>query len=224
MGRIKAANSAFSEIYNKDVWALDSGEWHAQQAGYEPLESCYARFVALLQDFMRHNRVRSVVEFGCGFWSYAREIDWSGIEYDGFDIVDGPVRWNRDHHGADNIRFHRLEDGTRLPPADLLISKDVLQHLPIADICYYTDIFRRNYRFSIIASGVFPDHDTNSEIAAGDCRSLRLDLPPFDIPCAVLQRWEYIEFGKPVVKDVCLVTGLPESAAAGGAIVRDVDA
>ena len=140
MGRIKAANGAFSEIYNKDVWALDSAEWTAEQAGYEPLESCYARFVALLQDFMRHNRVRSVVEFGCGFWSYARAIDWSGIEYDGFDIVDGPVRWNRDHHGAANIRFH-------LPAADFLISKDV-----------------------------------------------------------------------------CLVTGLPESAAAGGAIVRYVDA
>jgi len=57
------------------------------------------------------------------------------------------VRWNRDHHGADNIRFHLLEDGTRLPAADFLISKDV-----------------------------------------------------------------------------CLVTGLPESAAAGGAIVRYVDA
>ncbi len=106
----------------------------AQQAGYEPLESCYARFVALLQDFMRHNRVRSVVEFGCGFWSYAREIDWSGIEYDGFDIVEGPVRWNRDHHGADNIRFHRLEDGTRLPPASQLISAlnlAVLHSLPL---------------------------------------------------------------------------------------------
>lgn len=150
MGRIKAANGAFSEIYNKDVWALDSAEWTAEQAGYEP-----------------------------------------------------------------------LEDGTRLPAADLLISKDVLQHLPIADVRYYTDIFRRNYRFSIIASGVFPDHDTNTEIAPGECRSLRLDLPPFDLRCAVLQRREYIEFGKPVTRDVCLMTGLPESAAAGGAIVRD---
>jgi hypothetical protein len=74
MGRIKAANGAFSEIDNKDVWALDAAEWTAEQAGYEPLESCYARFVALLQDFMRHNRVRSVVEFGCGFWSCARAV------------------------------------------------------------------------------------------------------------------------------------------------------
>ena len=115
MGRIKAANGAFSEIYSRDVWALDSAEWTAEQPGYEPLESCYARFVALLQEFMRHNRVVSVVEFGCGFWSYARAIDWRGIEYDGFDIVDGPIRWNRDHHGADNIRFHLLEDGMRLP-------------------------------------------------------------------------------------------------------------
>ena len=49
--------------------------------------------------------------------------------------------------GGANIRFHLLEDGTRLPAADLLISKDE-----------------------------------------------------------------------------CLVTGLPESAAAGGAFVRDVDA
>jgi len=221
MGRIEAANSAFSAIYSKDLWALASQEWTAEHAGYEPLDSCYARFVRLLQDFVRHNNVRSVVEFGCGFWNYAASIDWGGIEYDGYDVVEGPIRWNRDHHAAANIRFHVLADGTRLPAADLLISKDVLQHLPNADVSYYTDIFRRNYRFSLIANSVFPDHDTNRDIPAGDCRSLRLDLPPFDLPCAVLQRWEYLEFGNPVVKHVCLLTGLPESASARGAIVRD---
>ena len=37
-----------------------------------------------------------------------------GIEYDGYDVVEGPIRWNHDHYGAPNIRFHLLEDGTRL--------------------------------------------------------------------------------------------------------------
>lgn len=41
---------------------------------------------------------------------------------------------------------------------------------------------------------------------------------------ALVQRWEYIEFGAPVVKDFRLMTGLPEAASAVGAIVRDADA
>lgn len=221
MGRIKAAHSVFEEIYSKDLWKLESADWTKETAGYEPLDSCLDRFVKLAQDFMRLNGVRSVVEFGCGFWNYARAIDWSGIQYDGFDVVDGPIRWNRDHYGADNIRFHVLADGTWLPAADLLISKDVLQHLPNADVEYYTGIFRRNYRFSLIGNSVYPDHNTNADIPAGDCRSLRLDLPPFNLPCAVLQRWEYLEFGERVVKHFCLMTGLPEAASARGVAVRD---
>lgn len=221
MGRIVAASEAFSQIYGNDAWALQSSEWHAEQPGLESLDSCLKRFVGLLHEFMRNNGVRSVVEFGCGFWSYARELDWSGIEYDGFDIYEGAVRWNRDQFASPNIRFHLLEDGCRLPAADLLVSKDVLQHLPIADVQYYLDIFRRNYRFSIIGNGVYPDENTNGEIPAGGCRSIRLDRAPFDLPCAVLQRWEYPEFGIRAVKDFCLVQGLPEAATASGAVVRD---
>ena len=221
MGRISAASDAFNEVYNKDLWSLDSNDWFKDQPGVESFETRMGRFVQLLQDFMRTNGVRRVVEFGCGFWSYARQIDWTGIEYDGFDVVDGPVRWNRDQYGAPNIRFHQLQDGTHLPAADLLISKDVLQHLPIADIQYYTDIFRRNYRFSLIASGVYPVEGTNSEIASGECRSLRLDLAPFNWPCAVLQRWDYVEFGNRAVKDFCLMSGSAEAPTATGATIRD---
>lgn len=221
MGRLVAASEAFTEIYNKDLWSLQSAEWQAEHAGYESLESCMQRWTTLLGEFMRNNRIRSVVDFGCGFWSYAKALDWSGVEYDGFDVYEGVVRWNHDQHAAPNVRFHVLEDGTRLPAADLLITKDVLQHLPLADVHYYLDIFRRNYRFSIIGNGVFPEDNLNGEIPAGDCRSIRLDLAPFALPCAVLQRWEYIEFGARVAKEFCLLQGLPEAAQARGAIVRD---
>lgn len=209
MGLISDAQTAFTEIYDKDLWGLATGEWSAPRPGEEPEAERQARLVALIESLIALNGVRSVVEFGCGYWSYARQIDWSGLEYDGFDVVEDVVASNRREHGRDNIRFHRIADGVELPKADLLISKDVLQHLPTAHVQYYLAAFSARFRFMLIGNDVAPADNLNGETHAGGYRALRLELPPFDRPNVVLQSWTSADFGVHTVKNFCLVLGSP---------------
>jgi hypothetical protein len=220
MGRIDAASAAFTEIYSKDLWHLISDQWANTPPGFESLESRMKRLAHLIQEFIKNNNVQSVVDFGCGFSSYTKMVDWKGVEYDGFDIVKGVIDYNIHTCATDTFRFHHVVDGTRLPSADLLISKDVLQHLPTADVQYYLDIFKRNYKFAIIGNDVFPDDNTNGDTPPGGYRALRLDLPPFNWPCAVVQRWESVEFGVHTVKHFCLMM-TSNAATATGAIIRN---
>ena len=67
---------------------------------------------------------------GCGDWQFSRLIDWSGMTYDGFDVVDSVIAINSKKYALPNVRFHAYTGNPKeLPSADLLIAKDVLQHL-----------------------------------------------------------------------------------------------
>ncbi len=208
MSRIEAAQAAFTEIYDKDVWQLRKKGWALGAVQRER----WTRFTALIQDFMALNGVTSVVEFGCGKWGYARMIDWTGIRYDGFDVVPRLIDRNRRRHEQPNVQFHLLQPGTKLPKADLLISKDVLQHLPTEDVHYYLGTFKKLYKHMLIMNDVVPVENMNGDVAHGGYRSLSFDRAPFDEKLAVLQKWEGSDFGIAWIKHFCLLMGDPDPA------------
>jgi 2-polyprenyl-3-methyl-5-hydroxy-6-metoxy-1,4-benzoquinol methylase len=88
----------------------------------------------MLQAFLRDNAVRSVVDVGCGDWQFSRLIDCSGLDYRGFDVVPAVIEAHRAAFGREGVRFDLLEDFAALPEADLVLRKDVLQHLPLPDV------------------------------------------------------------------------------------------
>jgi SAM-dependent methyltransferase len=61
------------------VWGAGSGPG---SASHETIA-----YRAFLQGFLQWNRVRSVVDLGCGDWQFSRFIDWSGVDYTGVDVV-----------------------------------------------------------------------------------------------------------------------------------------
>jgi 2-polyprenyl-3-methyl-5-hydroxy-6-metoxy-1,4-benzoquinol methylase len=126
LGRLSDAEKAFSEIYRNNVWGKGSG------IGSEP--SATADYIAMLQAFLREHDIKTVVDFGCGDWQFSKLIDWSGVRYQGFDIVPSVIEANQREHAAANISFHVAHPGAQLPTADLVVCKDVLQHLPVAEV------------------------------------------------------------------------------------------
>ncbi len=218
---LQATQDAFDKIYRQDLWALRSGEYGSEKPGMESEQGRNARLTALIQDFVRLNDVKSVVEFGCGYFGYASEVDWTGIDYDGFDVVEEVIETNRRNHGRANVRFHVVRDGTRIPKADLLISKDVLQHLPTEDVQYYLSLFQSNFRFMLIGNDSYPDANLNGNTSYGGYRALRLERPPFNYPNIVVQQWKCVEFGAFIVKNFCLLQGRPETGSPEGIILRD---
>jgi 2-polyprenyl-3-methyl-5-hydroxy-6-metoxy-1,4-benzoquinol methylase len=92
-------------------------------------------YVTALQSFLTYHDVRSVLDVGCGDWQFSQHIDWTGIKYTGMDVVREVIDENRRKFEDVRTRFiygDALVD--ELPPADLLIVKDVIHHLKHKDV------------------------------------------------------------------------------------------
>jgi SAM-dependent methyltransferase len=193
-----AARAAFSEIYAEGRWGPGSG------IGSLPENT--RPYAAMLQAFLRDNAIRSVVDVGCGDWQFSRLIDWSGIDYRGFDVVPAVIEANRAAFGRPGIRFDLLDDLAGLPDADLVLCKDVLQHLPIEDVAAYLDLFTTRFRHALVTNDIEPADWVNAQIGHGGGRAIRLDLPPFSIDAPVVLRWAMTHGQERWVKETRLLS------------------
>lgn len=172
----------FEEIYFTNEWLYGSGE------GSLPANTIgYRRF---LESFMKRFQVRSVIDLGCGDWQFSRLIDWSAVEYDGYEIVADLVTINNLRFGTPKTRFHVApDDWSDLPSAQLLIVKDVLQHWSERSILEFLPHLRR-FEHCLITNCVNPRGPTsNHDIPDGGFRWLDLRLPPFS--CTAIEEYVF---------------------------------
>ena len=183
----KSNRDVFSHIYESGEWAVDNNG--VKDAKYEFTSGSGSSpenvkpYMTYLQDFLKKKQIKSVVDLGCGDWQFSRLIDWSGIEYTGIDVVDAVVERNSKMFKRKNISFIR-SDGAEdsLPKADLLICKEVLQHLPFKDVLAIITQLSK-YKYCLILNDVDPVTLTNvnSDIPRGHYRPLDLTQPPFSL-------------------------------------------
>lgn len=155
----------FTEIYDKNVWGGSGG-------GSSPENTVEYR--NLLQKFLKEKNIKSVLDYGCGDWSFSHLIDWSGIEYVGYDCVDSVITKNIVKHHSKNVAFTSFIKGMGLC-GDLMILKDVLQHLENDSIIDILEENKDNFKYILITNTLgTSEHD----ITPGDCRGLSAKLYP----------------------------------------------
>ncbi len=191
--------AAFTRIYEHDHWGGGSGTGSRPENNIE--------YTAFLANFLRSNKIASVVDFGCGDWRFSRFIDWSNISYLGMDIVRSVVDRNNAKFGAENISFRMAESLFDLPPADLLICKDVLQHLPNQHITEFLKHAKNSYKWLLITNDDYPSNGLNSDILPGQWRAINLTSPPFEEKAATVLSWVVISETPTVRKRTCLLAG-----------------
>lgn len=122
------------------------------------------------------------MDLGCGDWQFSRLMDWSGVEYCGLEVVPSLVAKLQAEHGAPGRRFALVDPSDpRLPPADLLIAKDVLQHVSNAEILRLMGEFRK-YRHLLLTNDKNPDpNGNNGDTHTGGYRLLDLSASPFGL-------------------------------------------
>jgi SAM-dependent methyltransferase len=189
--------AAFTRIYEDDHWGGGSGTGSRPENNVE--------YAAFLTNFLRSNRIASVVDFGCGDWSFSKFIDWSNISYLGLDIVKSVIDRSNANFGAENISFRLAESLFDLPPAELLICKDVLQHLPNREINEFLAQAKRSYKWLLITNDDYPSNNLNSDILPGQWRALDLTSPPFSESAATILSWVVISDTPTVRKRTCLI-------------------
>ncbi len=127
------AEKIFTEIYDTCYWGRNS-----EGKGYSGLGSTLenaAPYMQFVENFMRANDIRSVVDVGCGDWTFSQHIQWGDVSYVGFDVVKPVIEANQMKFSTEKIKFiHADIVQTALPAADLLLCKDVLMHMTNQDI------------------------------------------------------------------------------------------
>src|SRR5688572_6609051 len=169
---------AFNRIYAEGVWGRDVAGKGTSGSG-STLEIT-REYRAYLHDFIKQHRVTSVVDAGSGDWGFSSAIDWGGVSYLGVDVSSDVIEAVRRKHERGNVRFRVGDITEELPGADLLISKDVLQHLPNALVHKFirNNLKNGKYKWALLTN----DRGSgNPDTVPGGYRAIDLAAPPFDV-------------------------------------------
>lgn len=182
-GKRTSNERVFSRIYETAEW----GEAHAGEikgssgSGSDPKNA--SPYLEYLQTFLEQHPITTVVDLGCGDWQLGKMINWDNINYLGIDVVESLINQNRERYSKNNIEFVKADGADyELPSADLLICKDVLQHLPFRDILKIKMQFCK-FKYCLIVNDVDPCSYTaeNHDIQRGGYRKLDMTGSPFFI-------------------------------------------
>lgn len=136
---------------------------------------------AALPGLIAERAIASVLDIPCGDFHWLSRVDLE-VDYTGADIVPELVEANRRRHGGSRRRFVVL-DATRdpLPEVDLILCRDLLIHLSLADSWAALRNFHRSGSRWLLTNH-FAGREDNPDILSGDFRPVHLCQPPFRFP------------------------------------------
>ncbi|CAE7522112.1 unnamed protein product [Symbiodinium sp. CCMP2592] len=194
-----ASEANFSRIYAREEWGADA------LSGLGSREETTREFRVFLESFLRDNSVRSVVDAGCGHWpsGYQRFMNWQGVHYTGIDVVPYVVAENAAYFQAEqNLATHGLSSARalcgdvseQLPPAELLLVKDVLMHLPNRAVHSFLEksVNSAKYRMVMLVQNEVPRVAIRDmvDIEPGQLLSFDITKPPFSARFEPVFRWK----------------------------------
>lgn len=169
----------FTNLYATGAWGTN--EEGLGSSGPESTIENSRNYVEFLQNFMITNGIQSVVDVGCGDWSFSKAINWGNVSYTGVDIVRSVTERNQKLFSSPNVTFvHGDINEIELPTADLLVCKDVLQYLSNNDVHQFLQRINQ-FKYCLITNDLPLNTSSSRTITSGDHRPLDLTKPPFNI-------------------------------------------
>lgn len=173
---VRDPQALFTQFYRRNKWRGLSRSGTGSDASQTGV---LERQLGVL---LRELGVRRLLDVPCGDFAWMQRVDLAGIEYVGGDIVPPLIDANRRRYGRAGVQF-RIIDLLRdpLPAADLLLCRDCLVHLPLADgVAALRAVAASNIDYVLLTT--FPERPLNADIPAGKWRPLNLRRAPFALP------------------------------------------
>lgn len=184
----------FRRIYSTKTWGDDGQRFHSGSGSRGPVSDHYCASVIR---FIQEYRVQTVVDLGCGDFSVGRRIvEAAGVRYVGIDVVPELIEHHRKTVDNPLVSF-LCADITcdPLPPADLCLIRQVLQHLSNQEIAKVLANLG-GYARVLISEGVpvYPKSINRDKQHGPDVRALYgsgvyIEKPPFSMP--VSEMWSF---------------------------------
>ena len=139
-----------------------------------------ARLRPALEAWLRNERIRALVDAGCGDFNWMQAVDLSSLSlYAGYDIVPELIAANQKLYGGRRGHFFVTADVCRVPiaPCDAIVCRNVLRHMPESEALLALDNFRSSGARYLLAT-------VNDVTAVGPL--LEVGPAPLPTPEAVL--------------------------------------
>ena len=99
-------------------------------------------------------KIATVLDVGHGDWAMWRDYKFEDTIYVGIDVAKGLAAQNTKSFGSKNRKFLETSALGPLPDADLLLCKDVLQHLSLRDIDIVLEKLGK-FKYVIICNDIY---------------------------------------------------------------------
>lgn len=177
--RLMPIRKRFERIHARNQWGSEESV-----SGVGSTLANTAAIRAELPALLAELGVRKVVDVACGDFNWMPEVvAASGVEYQGYDIVEARVALNRERHGSDRVRFGTFDITAGVPDdaCDLVLFRDCMLHLSFADgLAALANIARMDAAHVLLSTT--PGAGPNVDIVTGRHRSIDLTAAPYDLP------------------------------------------
>ncbi len=173
----------FTDIYARRVWGEGSG------GGSDPEQA--KPYLWFINRWMELHRPRLILDIGVGDGRIFKGLRIPvGSKYVGIDVIDVKPLIEENKGAAFYAAFKQADATEYLPPADLVLCKEVLQHLSL-DLCEKMLTQMGKSKVCLVTSLSEPLPGTNIEIETGDCRPIDLSLSPFSRKAVTLHQYNH---------------------------------
>ena len=163
----KSNREVFSDIYANGRWYRPPNPEERFGSGRGSHdEEVIVPYINTLIPLLTNNNIRNIVDLGCGdFWIMRHvlgALSDAGYNffYTGIDVVEDLINYNAARFRHPNIKFICMDaaEEESLPDGELLIIRQVLQHLSNADI---KKILSKttNFKFVLITESIYDEPD-----------------------------------------------------------------
>lgn len=165
-------STTFTKIYDEDIWTGGSGP------GSRPENTIDYRNILI--NIIKKYNIKNVLDYGCGDWQFSHLIAWNEIvdSYIGVDVVDSVIQNNIKTYETGKIKFFKIDNNFDIPNVDLIICKDVFQHLPNEVVFKILNDMKQRSKYMLITNDIRSLDNIVHDCHAGEFRVINM-LDPY---------------------------------------------
>ena len=179
-----SSETRFAEVYEKNLW-LDRVSRSGM--GSNPESDAVKKDIIVLNKIFDFIKPSKIIDVPCGDMAWMPYfLNDKNIEYRGYDIVPSIIKKNKETYPT--LYFEKFDIVSQiLPQTDIVLCRDLLNHLSISDIHTILDNFIQSGNEYFIISNNKGATNEDKIMEGGDSRSIDITAPPFSFGRIIME-------------------------------------
>jgi FkbM family methyltransferase len=184
MTKKKTPGQVFDKIYKNNLWNMtEAGSTKESLSGPGSTVESTKNTRRILSKFIKKYNITSILDLACGDmkWMPLLLADHPKIKFTGYDISKFIIEKNKAKYPSMNFKVVDFTDaGIVLPKVDLILTREVLQHIPNKSIIAgIKNIVASNSKYFVSTNYASKGEETNRDIHQGQAHYVDLTAEPF---------------------------------------------